>query len=191
MDPARAPHPFRILAPGERAAGPTDLVVDRDAFGGGTHPTTDGCLAVLASLAPLTGARVLDLGSGTGILAIAALRLGAATARCVDINPEAVASARRNGVANGVDDRLEHRCGTVDDAGDGPFDLALANVGGELLLDRADRLVALVSRGGKLVLSGLLAEYGDDLAAAYGRLGCAALDRRVAGGFCTLLLERR
>jgi ribosomal protein L11 methyltransferase len=191
MDLVAAAHPFRILAPADAAAaaGPMDLVLDRGAFGGGTHPTTESCLELLVAIAPLTGARVLDLGSGTGILAIAALRLGAASALCVDVNPDAVATARRNAIANGIEDRLEHRCGTLDDVA-GPFDLAVANIGGDLLLDRTGPLVTVARPGGKLLLSGVLDEYGDELATAYGRLGCHVLARRSRGGFCTLLLRR-
>ena len=185
-------HPFRILAPGDAAAavGPTDLVLEGSAFGGGTHPTTVSCLAVLAALAPLRGLRLLDLGSGTGILTIAALRLGAAGALCVDVNPDSVASARRNGVANRVDDRLEHRCGTADDLAGERFDLVVANIGGELLLDEAERIVPLARPGGRLLLSGLLRGYAGELETTYGRLGCGVLDRRFPAEFCTLLLQR-
>src|SRR5512133_1460252 len=104
-----AAHPFRVVASAAAASSPTDLVISGSAFGAGTHPTTASCLELLAALAPLDGLRVLDLGSGSGILGIAAVRLGAAAAVCADVNPEAVESARRNGIANGVDPRLEHR----------------------------------------------------------------------------------
>jgi ribosomal protein L11 methyltransferase len=185
-------HPFRVLSPGDAAAAvePTDLVLEGSAFGGGTHPTTVSCLEVLTALAPLHGARLLDLGSGTGILAIAALRLGAARAVCVDVNPDAVASARRNGIANRVDDRLEHRCGSADDLAGERFDVVVANIGGELLVDSAERIVPLALPGGRLLLSGLLRGYADELEAAYARLGCSVLERRFPGEFCTLLLRR-
>lgn len=191
MERPRATHPFRILDPADAAgaAGPTDLVLERGAFGGGTHPTTASCLELLAGLAPLSGVRLLDLGSGTGILAIAALRLGAASAVCVDVNPEAVESARRNGVLNGAGARLEHRCGTVDVAG-AEFDLVVANIGGELLLDEAARVVAAARPGGRLLLSGLLRGWAGELEEAYARLGCAVVARSSPGEFVTLLLER-
>lgn len=191
MDLDRVGHPFRILAPADAASATaaTDLVLERSAFGGGSHPTTASCLELLAALAPLGGLRVLDLGSGSGILAIAALRLGAGGVVCVDVNPDAVASARRNGLLNGVDARLEHRQGGVDDLAGASFDLAVANVGGELLLDEAERLVPLVRPGGRLLLSGLLRDWAGELEAAYGRLGCHVLARRFPAGFCTLLLR--
>jgi ribosomal protein L11 methyltransferase len=166
-----------------------DLVIEGSAFGSGTHPTTVTCLALLAELAPLTGS-VLDLGSGSGILGIAALRLGAGRAVCVDVNPDAVAAARRNGVANGVDDRLEHRRATAGDLAGESFDLVAANIGGELLLDEAARIAPLARGGGRLLLSGVLRDYAGDLERAYVRLGCAVLGRRFPGEFCTVLLRR-
>lgn len=189
MAPAR--HPFRIVAGPAAAAAPADLVISGSAFGGGSHPTTASCLEALAALAPLDGLCVLDLGSGSGILAIAALRLGAGRALCADVNPDAVAAGRANGIANGLDDRLEHRlAGAADLAGERPFDLVVANVGGELLLDEAPRIAALARDGGRLLLSGLLREWCADLEAAYVRLGCAVLVRRFPDAFCTLLLRR-
>lgn len=185
-------HPFRILPAFDGTTpGALDLVVGGSAFGGGTHPTTASCLAALAGLAPLDGLSVLDLGSGSGILGIAAARLGAAAVTCVDVNPEAVEAARRNAAANGVAGRLAHRRGTVCDLDGERFDLVVANVGGLLLLDEAPRIAPLARDGGRLLLAGLLAEWAADLEGAYARLGCAAIERRPAGAFCTLLLARR
>lgn len=190
MDADLPAHPFRILDPGDAAAaGPMDLVLDRGVFGGGTHPTTASCLGMLAALAPLTG-RLLDLGSGTGILAIAALRLGAAGALCADVNPDAVASARRNGALNGVAGRLAHLQGGVEDLAGSTFDLVVANIGGELLLDRAAEVAALARPRGRLLLSGLLGGWAGEIETAYGRLGCRVVERRFPGEFCTVLLER-
>jgi ribosomal protein L11 methyltransferase len=190
MEPLAAP--FRVLPPSaaHQAVGPRDLVIEASAFGGGTHPTTTSCLALLEVLAPLDGQRVLDLGSGSGILGIAAVRLGAASALCLDVNPDAVASARANGVRNGVGDRLVHRAGGPRDLAGEEFELVVANVGGELLLDEAAAVAPLARAGGRLVLSGLLREWADDLAAAYAAAGCAVLARSFPGAFCTLLLRR-
>lgn len=185
-------HGFRLRTPtdGLGPAGPMDLVLAGSAFGGGAHPTTASCLAALAGLAPLAGLAVLDLGSGSGILALAALRLGAARATCVDVNPEAVAAARRNGGLNGLEGRLEHLQGGVDAVAGRAFDLVVANVGGELLLDLAAEIAPLARPGGRLLLSGLLEGWGPELEAAYGRLGCATTGRWSPPGFCTRLLRR-
>lgn len=186
------PGPFRVLPPSAaaEARGARDLVIAASAFGGGTHPTTATCLSVLASLAPLEGQRVADVGSGSGILAIAAVRLGAASAVCLDVNPDAVANARDNGVRNGVDARLVHRLGGPGDLAGEVFDLVLANIGGDLLLDDAPAIAALARPGGRLVLSGMLGAWGDALAAAYAEAGCALVERVFAEEFCTLLLRR-
>ena len=185
-------HPFRLRAPGDGAgpAGPLDLLLQGSAFGGGGHSTTRRCLELLAGLAPLDGLTVLDLGSGSGILALAALRLGAARATCVDVNPEAVAAGRANGEANGLADRLEHRLGSTEAVGGLAFDLVLANLGGELLLDLAGPVAALARPGGRLLLSGLEAAWADELLAAYRRHGCGLLTRREADAFCTILVQR-
>lgn len=170
--------------------GPRDLVIEASAFGGGTHPTTASCLAVLEDLAPLDGQRVADVGSGSGILGIAAVRLGAASALCLDVNPDAVASARANATRNGVDARVTHRLGGPRDLASEAFDLVVANVGGELLLDEAGVVAALARPGGHLVLSGLLQGWGGALVDAYTAAGCHALAQHAAAGFCTLLLRR-
>lgn len=133
---------------------------------------------------------MLDLGSGSGILGIAAVRLGAAAALCVDVNPDAVAAARRNGTRNGVADRLAHRCGDAGDLAGEAFDLVVANVGGELLLDEVHRIAPLARPGGHLLLSGLLREYAGELEACYSDAGCQVLARRFPAEFCTLLLRR-
>lgn len=187
-----APHPFRILPPGEPGAarGPLDLVIGGSAFGGGRHPTTERCLGLLAALAPLDGLEVLDLGCGSGILALAALRLGARRATGVDVSPEVIASAAENARANGLADRIVLRPGTAETLAGEAFDLVVANIGGELLLDLAPAVAALARPGGRLLLSGLLAGWVDDLATAYAGCGCAELGRHEAGGFCTLLVQR-
>lgn len=190
----RPNHPFRVRAPRDTTTdGPTgsiDLVLERTAFGGGSHPTTASCLGLLSGLAPLDGLSVLDLGSGSGILGIAALRLGAAHALCVDVNPDAVASARRNGASNAVEDRLEHLAGTAEELAGRTFDLVVANIGGELLLDLAPRVAPLARPGGRLLLSGLLRGWEPELAASYAQQGCTLLAREHPGEFCTLLLLR-
>jgi ribosomal protein L11 methyltransferase len=188
-------HRFHIVGPGAdnpaagSVAGVITLVLERGAFGGGTHATTASCLDVLATLAPLKGA-VLDLGSGTGILAIAALRLGADRAVCVDINPEAVEIARRNGAANAVTDRMRCVLGDVEDVRGTDFDMVVANIGGELLIDASSAITCAARRGGHLLLSGILRDYSDDLADAYQRSGCRVVERRFADEFCTMLLRR-
>lgn len=133
------------------------------AFGTGTHPTTALCLEKLAEL-ELDGRSVLDYGCGSGILAIAALKLGAAHACCVDIDPQALTATRRNSVANGVSARLE----TMEAGRELPqVDCVLANILAGPLIEASARLAAACRPGGDLVLSGILATQVDAVAAAY------------------------
>ena len=160
------------------------------AFGSGEHETTASCLELLGELPEAPGARVLDLGSGTGILAIAALKLGARSALCVDLDPEAVRTCKRNCELNGVGDRALHACGTIDQVAGDPFELVLANLYGDILLRVAERLVAGTRPGGVLLLSGILHEDNYDLRKRYQELGCAVLRNRQLEEFTTILLRK-
>ncbi|TYO99483.1 [LSU ribosomal protein L11P]-lysine N-methyltransferase [Geothermobacter ehrlichii] len=183
---------FRILSPEEEAPGDDriPLVIAKGAFGSGEHETTASCLEILEELPEITGARVLDLGSGTGILAIAALKLGAAEAVCVDISPDAIRTSRHNCALNGLDSRIRHIAGTLDEAPRTGFDLVLANIYGDLLLDLADGLVAHTRPKGRLLLSGMLWEYHFDVRRRFEALGCQVLKRRMLEEFATLLVQK-
>jgi ribosomal protein L11 methyltransferase len=101
-----------------------------------------------------------------------------------------VAAARGNGEANGLAARLDHRQGGVEVVAGSAFDLIVANIGGELLLDEAPRVAGLVRPGGRLILSGLLASWGEPLEAAYQARGLSVLDRRNPESFCLLFMQR-
>lgn len=180
---ARFRETFRPLAAGhfliapawdvpEPTAGQRLLRVDPGrAFGTGTHESTRLCLAALESLAaagPL--GRVLDVGTGTGILAVAACLLGAAAVAAVDNDPEAVASARLHARLNGVGFGV-----VLGDGGQpfraGSFDLVLANIQAPILLAKRDELLSLCASGGRLILSGLLQDDLSAIRAAYGEAG--------------------
>lgn len=147
-------------------AGPDDVVVVLDpgrAFGSGSHPATR---LVIAALEPRLrpGDRVLDVGCGSGVLAVVALRLGAGAAVGIDIDPAAVAATRENAARNEVADRLEVDGRPLAEV-DGAFDLVLANIGVRALTDLAPALAARVAPGGHLVLSGLLEDQADAVVA--------------------------
>jgi ribosomal protein L11 methyltransferase len=134
------------------------------AFGTGTHATTALCLEWLDA-AELTGKHVIDYGCGSGILAIAALKLGAASALAVDIDPQALLAAADNAQRNGVAERL-----TVAAAPPVPSvvcDVLLANILAEPLESLAADFAALVVAHGQLVLSGLLAQQAATVAMRY------------------------
>lgn len=139
------------------------------AFGTGTHPTTALCLEWL-DRAALQGKSVIDYGCGSGVLAIAALKLGAAHAIAVDIDPQAVTATLDNANRNQVGERID--VGVVasmplSSRQGAPADILLANILAEPLLALAESLASLVVKGGSLVLSGLLAEQAAQVATRY------------------------
>ena len=183
---------FRLISP-ETDLGSTartDIIMARGAFGSGEHETTASCIEFLESLPDLSGQRILDLGSGTAILSIAAILLGAEHALCVDIEPDAVKSAQYNCQLNNMGDEIEHRCGTLDDVSETSFDLVLGNIYGDILLDVCDDLVAKVRTKGALLLSGILWEYNFDVRKKYKKAGCTVLKNSLLNDFSTVLLRK-
>ncbi len=139
------------------------------AFGSGTHPTTSLCLQWLDSLAPegnLEGAMLLDFGCGSGILALAALALGAATADAVDNDPQALQATRDNAIRNGLDQGL--RAWSPEDAPAGPYPVVVANILATALDTLAPTLAARTAPGGRIALSGILDGQQDALIERYG-----------------------
>jgi len=156
------------VCPGGLPAGSADAVrVELDpglAFGTGTHPTTAMCLDWLDGH-DVGGRDVVDYGCGSGILAIAALKLGAARALAVDIDPQALIATRENALRNQVESGLAV---TGDPAlPDRATDLLIANILAGPLVELAPRFAAAVRPGGWIVLSGILAGQADAVTAAY------------------------
>ncbi len=182
---------LRIVAPGQEPLvdDRIDLVVVRGAFGSGEHETTFSCLEILAELDRLAGASVLDLGSGTGILAIAALKLGASAAVCLDIDAKAVLVADRNCRLNRLDNQILHVTGPLASLAAASFDLVLANLYADILLEVSADLVSRTQPGGRLLLSGVPWEQSFDVRQCYQQLGCRLLRTRMLEQYCTLLLS--
>ena len=157
-----------ICPDGQRPPPQDDAVlIDLDpglAFGTGTHATTALCLEWLDAHRP-ERQQVLDYGCGSGILAIAALKLGAASVWGIDIDPQALMASHDNATRNGVQDRLQ--TGLPDDLPAQSFDLVLANILANPLQVMAERLAGYVRPGGDLVLSGILGQQADEVCAAY------------------------
>ena len=144
-------------------AGDVVLLLDPGmAFGTGLHPTTRLCLRAAEELVRL-GQRVLDVGVGSGILAIAAARLGAAYVEAVEIEPVAASVCRENVRRNGVENIVSVREGRLESAPAEPFDLLMANLTIRTLLELRPLLGEHVRAGGMAVLSGVLAERADEL----------------------------
>jgi ribosomal protein L11 methyltransferase len=177
-----------VRAPWHPAPAPAllDVVIDpAQAFGTGAHATTRMCLDLLLSLEP--GGAVVDLGCGSGVLAIAAAKLGFGPVLAVDHDPLAIDATRANAQVNGVE--IETR--RSDLLRDGPAPAApivLANLLGPLLR----RLAAVGFGDGErpraLIASGLLGTEGDEIAAAFARRGLAERSRRADGEWAALLL---
>jgi ribosomal protein L11 methyltransferase len=164
-------------------AQPGDVVLSLDpgmAFGTGLHPTTRLCLAALETLAdegllargaaPDGTARVIDVGSGSGILAIAAAKLGAGELLGVDTDPIAVdataANARLNRLTGPLPDRIRVRRGSLP-SGEGPFDLVLANLIASLLVELARLLRDEMASGGRIIASGIFRDREGDVRVAF------------------------
>lgn len=181
---------FEPIAIGERLAitpswhqpwdGRLSIVLDPGlAFGTGSHPTTRLCLEWLEQhLVP--GTRVIDYGCGSGILAIAAARLGAAEVIGIDIDPQALRATRDNAARNGVVVQI-----LESDAGaPGPADVVVANILSSPLKLLAPVLTGLVKPGGSLVLSGVLERQIDEVALAYAPLMVLRAAQRSDGWAC-------
>lgn len=166
------------------------------AFGTGHHNTTKGCLEAVDRLANegFVPTRVADIGCGTAVLAMGAARLWQVTVLASDIDPVAVDTAAANVIANGLDGRVvcmeaagfDHP--TLHQAA--PYDLVLANILKQPLIDLSGDMGKYVSQNGKIVLSGILTTQADEVVAAYGTTGFT-LDRRDDQGDWTTLVMTR
>jgi ribosomal protein L11 methyltransferase len=149
----------------EYAARPDDVVLLLDpgmAFGTGLHPTTRLCLRAVEELVE-PGMRVIDVGAGSGVLSIAAVRLGASHVSAVELDPVAASVCQDNVERNGVADVVQVTTGTLDGPARPAFDLLLANITIATLVDLHPLLAQQLRPGGRAVLSGVLEERADEL----------------------------
>jgi len=161
-------------------------------FGSGHHASTRVALALLQR-APVDGASVLDVGTGSGVLALAAWRLGAGSAMGFDHDPDALHSARESVALNpGAAATVTLRDMTLDEAAGrcDACDIVTANLTGGLLTRSAGTLATLVQPGGCLVLSGILSDEADLVVEAFDRLGWHVVDRLDEAEWVGLLLRR-
>ena len=168
-----------------------EIVLDpKQAFGTGHHATTRMLLEWLEDLIH-GGEFVLDVGAGSGILAMVALRLGAASALGVECDPVAVECAQDYATENGLGGQLELRCGTlmeIDRQGALRPDLVLANLDRQTLLLLCDELGRYVSHGARLLLSGILLDQEQEIIEAFSRVGALLSRRREQEGWVALEL---
>lgn len=170
--------------------GPNDLVIEIDpenAFGSGDHETTRLVLRLLDARS-LVGQRVLDVGCGSGILSIAAVRLGARRSIGVDIEKDAAIVAERNAKLNGVAASVEFSTTPLDRV-EGTYDLVLANIETRVLVEIPPALRARMAPGATLVLSGILNREREELLAAYSEMRLEELVEE--GEWCACVLRER
>ena len=194
---------FRILRIGKRlvikptwleldfTASPDDIVIEIDpgvAFGTGYHPTTDTCLQAMEQhIAP--GMTVLDLGTGSGILTIAAIKLGAGLVTALDIDSQAVTAARRNFRRLGINKQVRLGQGSVPHptAPAGDFDLAVANISARGVADRCPFIFTALKPGALFIASGLLNTQKEEVAAVAEPLGFSLISEWPQEEWTTLL----
>jgi ribosomal protein L11 methyltransferase len=180
----------------EAPPNPDDIVLRLDpgmAFGTGGHETTRLCLELLENIMDtmptLLTPSVLDLGTGSGILAMAAVRLGAGRVCAVDIDPSAVEVARENLVVNDLAEQVE--CSTTPlEAFTETFDIILANILAEELVRLAPQLIERLAAGGMLVLSGILSEKEELVRNGFSVAGMEYQETRRDGEWVALLFKR-
>ncbi|GAB4410406.1 MAG: 50S ribosomal protein L11 methyltransferase [Anaerolineae bacterium] len=203
-------HPVRVgrrfvIKPSWRdyTATPDDIVIEIDpglAFGSGLHPTTQLCLKILEEM-PLAGQTLFDVGTGSGILALAALKLGAAKVRAVDIDDIAVRVTEENFERNGYPlpnsppqkgegVEVEIAVGSAGEAGGRQWNIVVANILANTIIELLPDLKAALARGGSLILSGIIVEQEVGVTAAATAHGLHLSERRTEEDWVALVFRR-
>ena len=159
------------------------------AFGTGHHETTRLMIQVMQQI-PLAGERVLDLGTGSGILAILARKQGAASVLGIDNDPDAIDNARHNALLNQVD-QIDFQVGDIGLISGDTFPVILANIHFEVLKDLALQFYHALPAGGRLVVSGLLKPDVNRLSYVYKHAGLLMLDRLDLKEWSAIIWEKR
>lgn len=183
-----------VVAPSWKLPARSDgrVVIQIDpgmAFGTGTHETTRLCLEAIER--HWQGGSLLDVGTGTGILAIAALLLAPdSRVVAIDVDPQAVEVARENLAINGVLSSIELRVGQPRDLAGQEFEIVLANLTAEVIVEQMDHLARCLGSSGRLILSGILEELAVDVERSLSSRGFTVVEKRQAGEWCLLIAMR-
>ena len=172
---------------------PADAIIDiivkpSMSFGSGHHHTTRMMCRAIHSLNP--SGRVLDVGCGTGVLSIAAIKCGAEHADAVDIDPWSTASAEEAALLNGIAEQISVLLGTVEVVEGRKYDMVLANINRNIILNDIDRYVEALNEGGKLLLSGFLVEDIADITTAASERGLCPIAQSEEEGWVCLVFKK-
>ncbi len=170
---------------------PGQLIITIDpkmSFGTGEHQTTKLVLRFVEKYIT-DGAKVLDVGSGTGVLAITAVKLGAKSAVAVDNDEWCLNNGNENCELNGVADKVDVKLGLVQDIKDSDFDLVLANIQKNILIEISEELKNRLSGNGILILSGLLASDETDIKTEYQKFGLKLIEKDQMGEWIALVFK--
>lgn len=166
------------------------LVLDPGlAFGTGGHETTSLCMEALDERV-VGGERVLDIGTGSGILAIAALKLGAATAEGVDIDPVAVRTAGENAALNGVQDKLTVLVGDLSDQANGKYQIITANIVANAIMSLAPAVPGLMAENATFIASGIIDTRKDEVVAALQAAGLSIVEIKEKRGWECIVCKK-
>ena len=165
------------------------------AFGSGEHPTTAGCLRAIGELAKtVSPAKVLDMGCGSGILGVAAVKAWGVPVLAVDNDPESVRVTKAHAKVNGVGRKLKAVVGdgykTPEVKAGGPYPLVLANILAEPLIKMAPAAAKATAAGGYIVLAGLLTKQAAAVSKAYRAVGFKLVAKEVEGDWPTLVMQK-
>ena len=184
-----------VIRPGWAAFDPLpgDKVIEIDpglAFGTGTHETTGMCTALVEKYVR-PGQRVIDIGTGSGILAIAAAHMGADEVLATDLDPVAVRVAAENAGINGFGDRISCRCGDLLDVVDVSGDVVIANIIADVIIMLAKPVRARIADGGLFICSGIAVDRRDDVIRALNEADYEILDEPVKGEWAAFAARKR
>ncbi|MBV8071133.1 MAG: 50S ribosomal protein L11 methyltransferase [Acidobacteriaceae bacterium] len=179
-----------VIAPPEAAASPNTLrLIDSNAFGTGHHPTTALCIEAMEEILSVEGVdSVLDVGTGSGILALTALILGVAQAVALDIDADALKVAMENARLNNLEKRLQLIPGGPDLV-HGTWPLVVANVAAAPLMDMAPVLVRRVASRGRLVLSGIASCLECEVRRVYQHFGVRHIHSKTRAGWTVVIAQ--
>lgn len=179
------------IVPGWETYDTDRIVITMDpgmAFGTGTHETTSLCLETLDSMVQ-SGERVLDIGTGSGILAIAALKLGAAEAEGVDIDPMCVRTAGENAERNGVAEHFKVLVGDLSDKASGKYNIITANIVAAAILSLAPHVPVLMAPGARFIASGIIDTRKEEVLAGLRAAGLEPVEVKEKRGWVCVICK--